>query len=257
MRRFAIDSDRVYLTGHFAGGDAAWDIGISFPDVWAGVVPISAAAGENGKYASSCHEAIANHNLGFRFVSGQLDLGRIVDNKIVWNKWMQSPDFDVTVVEYRGRLAETFAEELPNIFRWMARHKRILATEQFSGRTLRPWVRQFWWVEVERLAAENVVLPHEWPPREKLLAQQIEGKFQREKNKLIVSVPKSSVTTVWILPELVDFGKIVEVTARGIDFRGMLKPSRNVLLEDVRRRADRQHPYWAKLVCEKATWRAE
>src|SRR5262249_51047968 len=43
-RRFAVDTDRVFLSGHFEGGDAAWDIGVSHPDIWAGVVPISAEA---------------------------------------------------------------------------------------------------------------------------------------------------------------------------------------------------------------------
>ena len=40
MRRFSIDSDRVFLSGHSIGGDAAWDIGLAHPDLWAGVIPI-------------------------------------------------------------------------------------------------------------------------------------------------------------------------------------------------------------------------
>ena len=31
-----IDTDRVFLTGHSMGGDAAWDIGLAHPDLWAG-----------------------------------------------------------------------------------------------------------------------------------------------------------------------------------------------------------------------------
>ena len=46
-RRFAVDTDRVFLSGHMEGGDAAWDIGVSHPDLWAGVIPISAEAQEN------------------------------------------------------------------------------------------------------------------------------------------------------------------------------------------------------------------
>ena len=43
-RRFAVDTDRVFLHGHAEGGDAAWDIGVSHPDLWAGVIPVSAEA---------------------------------------------------------------------------------------------------------------------------------------------------------------------------------------------------------------------
>ncbi|HET6422303.1 MAG TPA: hypothetical protein VFG20_01390, partial [Planctomycetaceae bacterium] len=39
--RFAIDSDRVFLAGHGLGGDAAFDIGMTHPDEFAGVIPIS------------------------------------------------------------------------------------------------------------------------------------------------------------------------------------------------------------------------
>ena len=42
LHRFAIDTDRVFLTGHSVGGDAAWDIGLAHPDLWAGVIPICA-----------------------------------------------------------------------------------------------------------------------------------------------------------------------------------------------------------------------
>src|SRR5206468_4089875 len=39
-RRFTVDSDRVFLTGHSLGADAAWDIGLAHPDLFAGVIPI-------------------------------------------------------------------------------------------------------------------------------------------------------------------------------------------------------------------------
>ena len=53
-RRFAIDTDRVFLTGHGIGGDAAWDIGLAHPDIWAGVIPIVAVADRYvGRYAKN------------------------------------------------------------------------------------------------------------------------------------------------------------------------------------------------------------
>src|SRR5262249_28261271 len=42
-RRFQVDSDRVFLTGAgFGGGDMAFDVGLSHPDLFAGVLPMSA-----------------------------------------------------------------------------------------------------------------------------------------------------------------------------------------------------------------------
>jgi pimeloyl-ACP methyl ester carboxylesterase len=257
LRRFSIDTDRIYLAGHFGGGDAAWDIGLSFPDLWAGVIPISAAAGPGGKYAFRCHETVAGQTLAFHFVCGQHDLGRIVDNKLVWNKWMQSPNYDVTLVEYQGRLAESFAEAQPELFRWMARHKRVFPVEEFTARSLRPWTRQYWWVEVDRLEPDEVVLPIQWPPAEKILPVHFDCKFLRPQNKFIINAAKGTTATLWLLPEMVDFSQNLEISGRGSDYRGPVTPSRAVLLEDVRTRGDRQHPYWAKLVCERATWRPQ
>src|SRR5207237_7079947 len=42
-RRFSVDSDRVFLSGHGMGGDAAWDMGLAHPHLFAGVIPINAA----------------------------------------------------------------------------------------------------------------------------------------------------------------------------------------------------------------------
>ncbi len=43
-KRFHINSDKIFLSGHGMGGDAAFDIGMSHPDLFAGVIPISALA---------------------------------------------------------------------------------------------------------------------------------------------------------------------------------------------------------------------
>ncbi len=42
MRRASIDADRVFLVGHGEGATAAWDIAVSHPDIWAGMISISA-----------------------------------------------------------------------------------------------------------------------------------------------------------------------------------------------------------------------
>src|SRR5262249_53316541 len=39
--RYHVDSDRVFLSGFGEGANAAWDIGLSHPDLFAAVVPIA------------------------------------------------------------------------------------------------------------------------------------------------------------------------------------------------------------------------
>jgi hypothetical protein len=52
---------------------------------------------------------------------------------------------------------------------------------------------------------------------------------------------------IWLSPELVDFGKEAEIVVNGRTVRAEVTPDVEVLLEDVRTRSDRQHPFWAKV----------
>src|SRR4029453_16143424 len=83
-RRFSIDTDRVYLSGHSMGGDAAWDIALAHPDLWAGVIPIVATADkyvtrywENAKYVS------------FYFVCGEKDGNKLALNATDWDRYLK------------------------------------------------------------------------------------------------------------------------------------------------------------------------
>src|SRR5262249_42517462 len=49
-KRFNVDSDRVFLTGWGQGGNMAYDVGLAHPDLFAGVVPISAAPNVYGTH---------------------------------------------------------------------------------------------------------------------------------------------------------------------------------------------------------------
>jgi hypothetical protein len=50
-------------------------------------------------------------------------------------------------------------------------------------------------------------------------------------------------TTVWLAPEMVDFSRRVQLNGKAVT----VTPSLETMLEDVRTRGDRQHPFWAKV----------
>ena len=74
MKRFAIDTDRVFLTGHSMGGTAAWDMGLSHPSLWAGVIPIVASwdRATSSKYIQQYREKMPKY-VPLYFVSGEKD----------------------------------------------------------------------------------------------------------------------------------------------------------------------------------------
>ncbi len=241
-RRFAIDTDRVFLSGHSIGGNAAWDLGLAHPDLWAGVIPIVAEA---DKYCAHYWE---NAKLvPFYVLAGELDGEKTKNNARDLDRYMNAR-YDVTVTEYIGRGHEDFYDDIQHIFDWMSRKQRNFFPKEFTVSTMRTWDNYFWWVEVRDFPAKATVEPVNWPPGPGVRPLVITGKVQANNGLHVAS--GSIKLTVWLSPELVDFSRPVPITfgSRNLNKGNkMIQPDLGVLLEDVRTRADRQHPFWAKV----------
>ncbi len=241
-RRFSIDTDRVFLSGHAMGGNAAWDIGLAHPDMWAGVIPIAAIS---DKYCAFYWENGAQ--LPMYVVGGEMDGDKTVRNARDLNRALVKR-FDVTVCEYRGRGHEDFYEEIHHIFDWMGRRAgRNYFPHQFTIVTMRPWDNFFWWADIGSLPPKAIVEPENWPPPRNSKPAQISARVSAT-NGLSVTTGGSDVT-LWLAPEMVDFERRMTITVNGVAIirNQKVEPDGSVLLEDVRTRGDRQHPFWAKV----------
>jgi len=239
-RRFAIDTDRVFLSGHSMGGDAAWDIALAHPDLWAGVIPIVATA---GKYVSRYWEN--GRYVPFYFVAGEMDGNRMATNSLDLDRYLTKHTYDVIVVVYRGRGHEYFYEEIHRIFDWMELHRRNFFPSEFVCDSMRPRDNFFWWAEVENMPSRSMVSPMNWPPDKGVRPARTEGRILRN-NRISLKTGASSAT-VWLSPEMVDFNAPITVSIEGRTYRQGIAPSVKTLLDDVRTRADRQHPFWTKV----------
>jgi predicted esterase len=238
-KRLSIDTDRVFLSGHSMGGDAAWDIGLAHPDLWAGVIPIVATADKyvtrywrNAKYVP------------LYFVGGEKDGNKLTLNATDWDRYLKHLNFDTLIVLYQGRGHEHFHDEIQNLFDWMNLHKRDFFPREFEVDSLRPWDNFFWWVETRKPNAANIILPAEWGKRG--TPASTEGKVLAT-NGVTVKASCDEVT-IWLSPEIVDFANRMTITVNGRrQPNNLIQPSASTLLEDVRTRGDRQHPFWAKV----------
>jgi predicted esterase len=243
-RRFAIDTDRVYLAGHSMGGDAAWDIGLAHPDLWAGVIPIAAMAQRYCNYYKKNARYVP-----FYVVAGELDGARLPNSSIVLNHCLSSSNCNTTLIEFRGRGHEDFYEEILAIFDWMGRCRRHFFPRQFACATMRPWDNFFWWVEVEDLAPRTTVDPADWPPPKNTQPSQVSATSIPESNAVTVR-SGAARTILWLSPEMFNFKRRAAISINGHAFGGsnpMVRPDLRTLLEDVRTRGDRQHPFWARV----------
>ncbi|HEX3725552.1 MAG TPA: alpha/beta hydrolase fold domain-containing protein, partial [Pirellulales bacterium] len=241
-RRFSIDTDRVFLSGHSAGGNAAWDLGLAHPDLWAGVIPIVA---RSEKY---CARYWKNAELvPFYVLGGEMDGDNTFHNATDLDRYLNGR-FDITVTEYIGRGHEDFYEDIRHIFDWMShRESRNFFPKKFSVSTMRSWDNYFWWIEAHKLPERGIVEPEHWPPERGVLPVEITGSVLATNGVAVKS--GAGKVTVWLAPEIVDFNRPMKVTLNGnsIQKGSRVEADLGVLVEDVRTRADRQHPFWAKV----------
>lgn len=240
-RRFSIDTDRVFLTGHSMGGDAAWDISLAHPDLWAGVIPIVARA---DKYISLLWPNLKH--VPFYLVGGELDGDFKEQNAKDLDRYFTG-NYNATAVEYLGRGHENFSDEIQRLFDWMKPCRRDFFPKDFKALSLRPWDNFFWWLELSDFAAKTMIDPDDWPAKRPRPAV-TEAKVNTA-NGIHVKTG-AEITTLWLSPEIIDFKNKVSITVNGGRARlpgGGIEPSLSVLLEDARTRADRQHVFWAKV----------
>ncbi len=239
-KRFSIDTDRVFLSGHSMGGDAAWDIALSHPDLWAGVIPIVA---NHDKYIPRYWEN--GRDVPMYFVGGQLDGDWMPKNGPELDRYLTKHTFDCTVVEYQGRGHEHFQDEIQRIFEWMDVHRRDFFKKEFLTMSMRTWDNFFWCVELDEFPERSIVPPALWPPDRGVRPAMTECRVL-ETNGITVQSAAADVT-VWLSPEIVDFNQRISINVNRRGRTYDIQPSTRTLLEDVRTRGDRQHPFWAKV----------
>ena len=112
---------------------------------------------------------------------------------------------------------------------------------------MREWDNYFWWLEISGLPPRSLVDPADWPPPRGSRPLKLTGSIKR-KNRLSVKSGSDHVT-VWLTPEVVDFQEqiVISINGRRVRSDQSIKPDLTVLLEDVRTRGDRNHPFWAKV----------
>lgn len=242
-RRLSIDTNRVFITGHFDGGAAAWDIALSHPDMWAGAIMISPSSekfilmyGQNAAYVptytvwGSCDSSSFSENLG-----------RTVDD------YLKKPKFDAIGVSYNGRPRDPFFEELPRIIDWMqmSSHTRNPHPNEIDVEAARPGDRFFYWFEMKEFDPDKVVSPVRFVKRE----NKIDVKLQPAGTSILLSKYPAKEATVWFRPGFVAFGQTVTIQNKSSNKRSsfVFKGDTRVLLEDVRTRADRIEPFYDKL----------
>ena len=235
-KRFAVDSNRVFLTGHGMGADAAFDIGLAHPDEFAGVLPIG------GNAAHYCIYTWVNGSHTAWYVVGKgYDVKETRDassNMVFDNMLVRGPRFDFTLVEYLGRNGENLFDEFAKLFDWMDNHVRRPLPKEFEVRSLRKGDNRFFWVTATGLP-RDYILPAPAGSAQRVIPMEIDARITPG-NSLIVKSAAAGFT-VRLTPELIDFDKkvVLKLGSQAKSENIYLKPDAGVVIDELRQRGDR------------------
>ncbi len=187
--RYRVDSDRVFLVGNLEGAQMAFDAGLSHPDLFAGVVPISGAPvlysdkyWRNGVY------------LPFYVVTGDLSPMHDAVNTLFTN-WA-TKGYNAIWVQYKGRGLDWFHGEIPLIVKWMKEKRRVFPLRALGAdgnggvfgnefRTMRSTDNQFYWLEALDINPRNLASPPpDWDGR--VSPATLFAKVEPEKNEVTI-----------------------------------------------------------------------
>jgi predicted esterase len=256
-KRFAVDSDRVFLAGHGQGGDMAYDVGLSHPDLFAGVIPMASQPGpmpyryrRNAQYLPVY--AVAGDSAG----DPRKDL-----NRDFFKDWIPS-GYAMTYVVYKGRGLEWFGGELPFIFDWMGRKERANPVAELGRpaaggpvgdefQTMRSGDNHFYWLSTEAIAERHLNEGARYNPS--VLGALLQGNIGKG-NHINVRASGVKQVSVWVLRDRrgqvpVDFDKPVDVylNSSSVPVRRTVSANLSTMLEELYARGDRQRLALARI----------
>jgi pimeloyl-ACP methyl ester carboxylesterase len=251
-RRFNVDSDRVFLFGFGEGATMALDVGLSKPDLFAGVVPM----GPDPRWSLLMHYWRNAQHLPMYVITGDLagDAPKVLRRGL--EQWMPK-GHPVLASIYKGRIIEWFAGEIPMIFEWMSKRKRV-AYPTMVGRNpaagafgeglqiLREEDNRFYWLSTSSINPANLM---DIQRGRAAVPAWMQGTI-KDASEIWLYTHGLRQISVWLGPGMVNFDVPLKVRINGAQIVGMNQPVRRdlqLLLEDLQDRQDRQRLFWAKL----------
>lgn len=233
-RRFSIDSNRVFLTGHEIGAFAAFDLGISHPDEIAGLLSICGLP----QYYSQYYWRNLSH-LPIYAVDGRLN----GDNPAVMSDYLdrvfRNGDPTLSVL-YLGRGRGWYESELPRMVEWMKRQKRVPFPTKMEGASARHSDKRFYWLEVDTFLPNATIAPKLFDKKKGIKPAKLMGEVTRG-NVLSIETAGLESLRIYLSPQLIqlDDPKLTIKVNRKVVHEGAIEPDLATLLSEVRRTGDR------------------
>jgi len=144
-KKFPIDEDRIYVTGHSMGGTGAAYLALHHPDLFAAAAPLAAA------YSFPWLAANAQH-VPFLWISGAADADFYQKGVAIGVERMRALRTPVETVVIPGEGHFGPVQDFDRVFAWLAKHKRVAKPEAYVFEVDTPLHGTAWYTAVKRIA---------------------------------------------------------------------------------------------------------
>lgn len=241
-RRYAIDENRVILSGYSMGGFGTWNIGLRYPDRFAAIVPMAGGLSRLEYFRKSderLRPLVRNaHSLPVCFVHGNADMTVPVlfDRRTRDQLKELGYDFEYREVPKGGHMLDVReGKEIMNaVEAWMKPKKRNAHPRAVKHYFVGDYGPQAYWVRVTKFADASA---------------QVDAKIEGQ--TIDFAATGAGEVTFYLDETLLDLSKSVKVTSGGKTlFEGKVKPSSDVVIETWKAREDRELVFRAKIAIE-------
>ena len=127
LAKYAVDTNRVYLTGLSMGGYGTWSLGLTHPERFAAIVPICGGGQMISVILSSRDKWPALKSLGvWAFHGGKDPVVPLEESQRMVDALKKAgvPDVKLTVYPEAGHDSWTEAYKNPELYDWLLKHER-------------------------------------------------------------------------------------------------------------------------------------
>jgi predicted esterase len=243
-KQYAVDDDRVILSGYSMGGFGTWNLGLRYPDRFAALVPFAGGI-SRGEYVlakgdKKLRPLVENgKNVPCYFVHGDKDDTVYVKFDRMTRDQLKEFGADFEYVEVPGGRhildVREGGELMAPIQKWLAPKRRNAHPRRITYVSVGDYAAGAFWARMEGKVE----------PLARFEAEAKEG------NVIEVKAAGAAKMTIFLDETLVDFSKPVTVKSGGKEvFKGVVEESVDAVLESWKWREDRGLVYRAKVTVE-------
>lgn len=242
-REFAIDENRVFLSGYSMGGFATWNLGLRYCDRFAAIVPMAGGISQH-EYRVDRHDEIRKLltnalHLPTYFLHGDADKTVPVRFDRASRDQLKRLGYEHEYVEVDGgghvldiRHGRTL---LKGITSWLAKKRRNPHPKEVRFHCLGSYMSQCYWVRIDKLSSAGP------------------GEVNAKITKNVIDVTTTGVAglTLFIDDEVINLKKAVTIRVNGQERHSKkVKSSTRAMIESWQAREDRHLVYPASVSLE-------